>query len=294
MSKTDLANHHIYHDMLEQCEALILHKVANNAPASFHLASGGSRTRAKLCINAGIALQLPSHAIFMLAGAIELLHNASLIHDDLQDNDESRRGVESLWIKFGKGHAMCAGDLMISAAYSLIANIKPIESISALFTKIHDAVASTIEGQDLDLKSQNSMLCEQEYENIAALKSGPLIQLTLTLPLLMAGFPQYISSAEQAISQFAIAYQILDDIDDWQQDLHHSQLNLVNLLALNTSHQQALFIACSRAHFLLKQCQSTLSAMPHHSAASIIETATKMIAKTDRILMSLPKGELLV
>lgn len=293
MSQTDLAIKHIDFDIEEQCELTILQTVSSNVAAHYHLTSGGSRTRAKLCINAGNALQLPTHTTILIAAAIELLHNASLVHDDVQDGDECRRGVKSVWVKYGKADAICAGDLMISAAYSLVAQTAQLNHLPGAFKMIHEAVAHTICGQHLDLNALTS-ITDQEYEKIAALKSGPLIQLTLSLPLFLAGYTQFVERAETALAQFAVAYQILDDLEDWQQDLQRSQLNMVNLIALRGSHQQAKFIACNRAYYLLKQCQKTLSLMPQHCGISIIENAAKMITKTESILALLPKGEAIV
>ena len=62
--------------LLQHCEELMLFRLKDNEPSCFHLASGGSRTRAKLCIEAGLALQLPTKTIVALACTIELLHNA--------------------------------------------------------------------------------------------------------------------------------------------------------------------------------------------------------------------------
>ena len=286
MSETSLVTYNDFHEMLQQCETLMRDKVAHNAAALFHLTSGGSRTRAKLCIDAGRDLRLSPQSITSTAGAIELLHNASLIHDDLQDGDEHRRDNQSVWKKFGKGHAICAGDLMISAAYSLLAEVNANGHHASLFSTMHQAIADTVEGQHLDISAQNS-LSEHDYEKIAALKSGPLIQLTLSLPLLLAGYDKHIGAANTALAQFAVAYQILDDLDDWQQDLHRGQLNMVNLVASKSSNKEAIFVARSRAQYLLKQCQKTLALMPRQCAASMIETAVAMQQKAN----SLPVDE---
>ena len=179
--------------LLEQCENHMLGFIKDNEPSRFHLASGGSRTRAKLCIDAGTALQLPTSSIIALAGAVELLHNASLVHDDLQDQESTRRNREAIWKKYGKAHAICAGDAMISAAFASLAHVGSAPSLSALLIHMHEAVATTVRGQSQDIDAHNK-ITEQEYEDIAAMKSGPLIRLTLELPLLMAGCNQYISN----------------------------------------------------------------------------------------------------
>lgn len=265
--------------LLEQCENHMLGFIKDNEPSRFHLASGGSRTRAKLCIDAGTALQLPTLSIIALAGAVELLHNASLVHDDLQDQESTRRNREAIWKKYGKAHAICAGDAMISAAFASLAHVGSTPSLSALLIHMHEAVAMTVRGQARDLDASDD-ITEQEYENIAAMKSGPLIRLTLELPLLMAGCENYIPNAKFALSRFSIAYQILDDLDDWQQDARRNQLNLVNLIAAKSSIQEAITISKNRAQYLLKQCEKELALLPVNCASSFIRASKSLLAKT--------------
>lgn len=266
--------------MLQQCEDDMLFRLQHNQPSLFHLNSGGSRSRAKLCIEASTSLQLPAKAIIALACTIELLHNASLVHDDLQDSETTRRGRQSVWKKYGKSHAICAGDVMISSAYGALADIGAHPALAALLIHTNEAVSVTIRGQSRDIDA-NSNISEQQYEEIAAMKSGPLIQLTLGLPLLMAGHEQYVQRANQALHKFAIAYQIVDDLDDWQQDLQHNQLNLINLLAMKCSTREAISFARNRAQYLLKQCEKELKILPANCATSVIKASQKLLVKAN-------------
>jgi geranylgeranyl diphosphate synthase type II len=265
--------------ILKQCEEDMHFRIKDSQPGLFHLNSGGNRARATFCIEAGLALQLPEKSIVAMASTIELLHNASLIHDDLQDSETVRRGRQSVWKKFGKSHAICAGDVMISAAYGALADSQAHSALASLLTHTHRAVSTTIHGQsqDIDATADTSV---KQYERIAAMKSGPLIQLTLSLPLLMADMEEYVQTAHQALNNFAIAYQIVDDLDDWQQDLHQGQLNLINLLASRSSVEEATYIARNRAHYLLKQCEKELSLLPSNCAASVIKASQRLLAKT--------------
>ncbi|MBU5616380.1 polyprenyl synthetase family protein [Psychrobacter sp. TAE2020] len=251
----------------------------DNQPALFHLNSGGNRSRAKFCLEAGIALQLPTKSIIALACTIELLHNASLIHDDIQDLEDMRRGRQAVWKKYGKSHAICAGDVMISAAYGALANIGSHPALAKLLWQTHQAVSITIKGQSQDLDATDS-ISQQQYEKIAAMKSGPLIQLTLSLPLLMADRGEYLETAHHALQKFAVAYQIVDDLGDWQQDLQQNHLNLINLLALEYDIDEATHIAQNRAQCLLTQCQKELALFPADCAASIIEASQALLEKT--------------
>jgi geranylgeranyl diphosphate synthase type II len=266
--------------LMQQCEEELLFRVKHNQPCLFHLNSGGNRSRAKLCVEAGIALDLPSKAIIALACSVELLHNASLIHDDLQDAETVRRGRQSVWRKYGKSHAICAGDYMISAAFGALADVGQYDQIGALLSQTNEAVLHTIEGQSLDIDA-NENISEQEYESIASMKSGPLIQLTLTLPLIMSGHQEMVATANQALHKFAIAYQIVDDLDDYQQDAQRKQLNLINLLAAKSSMKEALYIARNRAQYLLKQCEKELVTLPNNCAESVLKASRGLLAKSN-------------
>ena len=265
--------------LLQQCEELMLFRLKDNEPSCFHLASGGSRTRAKLCIEAGLALQLPTNTILALACTIELLHNASLVHDDLQDADSTRRGRQSVWNKFGTSHAVCAGDVMISAAFGSLADVDNCSSLPSLLIQTQDAVSRTVKGQSRDLNAEVT-ITEHEYEDIAAMKSGPLIQLTLSLPLIAAGFDDQVKTVNNALNKFSIAYQILDDLDDWQQDLQKEQLNLVNLLVSRYSLEESLTISRNRVNYLLNRCQKELSVLPSNCAESVITATNNLLEKT--------------
>lgn len=265
--------------ILNQCEENMTFRLKDNLPALFHLNSGGNRTRARFCVEAGLALQLPVRYIVALACTIELLHNASLIHDDLQDSEITRRGRQTVWKKYGKSHAICAGDVMISAAYGALADIDTHPALAMLLKQTHQAVSTTIKGQSQDIDATDSTSVK-EYENIAAMKSGPLIQLTLSLPLLMADMSQHVKTANHALQNFAIAYQIVDDLDDWQQDLQQKNLNLINLFALRCDIDEAICTAQNRAQYLLEQCEKELALLPANCAASIIKASHALLAKT--------------
>lgn len=195
-----------------------------------HLRSGGSRVRARLGLDAAMALDLSNREAIAVATACELLHNASLVHDDLQDRDAERRGQPAVWAKFGPDVAICAGDLMLSAAYAALATLG--EQAAPLITHMHTRVSITIHGQSEDLdgarRSEMSLL---EYEAIAAGKSGPLLSLPLELALRIAGAGNQVSTALRAINSFALGYQMLDDLADVDADAVAGEVNAVTIMA---------------------------------------------------------------
>ncbi|WP_032096668.1 MULTISPECIES: polyprenyl synthetase family protein [unclassified Alteromonas] len=263
--------------VMELLEKELFSSVSENSAACYHLQSGGSRTRAKLCLQACEALSLNEQTALTLASCVELLHNASLVHDDLQDNDAQRRGRASVWSRFGKDIALCAGDLMLSKAYGALSDIEDVAKLPALIRCVSNNVSKTIEGQCKDIHQQVKSLAD--FEIIAAEKSGPLLQLSLALPLVAANYESAVDKASEAIRQFAIAYQIADDMDDWQADLANGQLNVVNLLARESDHDQAIELARTRAQYLLKRCELELKELPANCGESAIK-ACQLLFKT--------------
>jgi geranylgeranyl diphosphate synthase type II len=168
---------------------------------------------------------------------------------------------------------------MISAAYGALADVGEHLSLCALLSHTNEAVSVTIQGQSRDIEAKKN-ISEREYEDIAAMKSGPLIQLTLALPLLMAGHQDYVPLANSALHKFAIAYQIVDDLHDYQQDSQHGQLNFINVLAAKSSLKEAIYIAQTRTQYLLKQCEKELTSLPNNCAASVIKASEGLLAKT--------------
>ncbi|MBG6219643.1 MULTISPECIES: polyprenyl synthetase family protein [unclassified Janthinobacterium] len=206
--------------LLDAVELDLFHSVASHMPpsdaataAACHLRSGGQRVRARLAIHAGLSLQLAPGDIVAIATTVELLHNASLIHDDLQDRDLLRHGVATVWSAFGDNTAICAGDLMLAMAYGALGAVTQTSLLPALLNLTLAHTSKAIHGQCLDLAGpQHDDVAS--YESMARAKSGALLSLPTELALLAAGRAEAMPNARYAAESFAIGYQIVDDIDD--------------------------------------------------------------------------------
>ncbi len=184
-----------------------------------HLDSGGGRTRARIALGTGNALRLRAEDTVAIAAGSELLHNASLIHDDLQDVSSNRRGTDAVWSKFGANVAICAGDLLVSAAYGVLATCSDATRIAELSLVMHEATSRVINGQARDLAAQSEGIENvASYKSIARGKSGPLLSLPVELALTAAGLADSVPLAREAAEQLAIAYQIADDLEDEHAD----------------------------------------------------------------------------
>ena len=249
--------------------------------ARYHLNCGGKRIRAKIAIEAANALGLSEQNSLIIAAVSELLHNASLIHDDLQDGDMYRRDNQAVWAKFGKDIALCTGDLFISAAYAAVAQMSNTKLIPLMINTIHCETTAAIRGQCYDVNHKinpvNSLHC---YQQVAIAKSGALLSLPLQLALIASKYNKFLDSAKKATESFAIAYQIADDLSDLQNDMattnKPSVLNIIFVLqAAGHTHDvsnQAKQIALQEANKSIDLAQQ----LPHQSGRFLADLALKL------------------
>ena len=250
--------------------------------AAHHISAGGARVRARLALHAGRALGRPEAEAIAIAAACELLHNASLVHDDLQDRDEQRRGQDAVWRKYGDAVAICVGDLLLSAAYGALGATGA--SAASLSVRMHRRIAEVIQGQCADLALQGGVKTTLEnYERVASAKSAPLLVLPLELALTLAGRDDAVAAATAAGSLFAIGYQVADDLEDASQDAMHQELNIVSVLAASGEaepHERARALAVRR----FQQAQAAAAALPSGSGELLAAQASQRIERLSRTL----------
>ena len=155
-----------------------------------------------------------------VAGAVELIHTSSLIHDDLpaMDNDDFRRGKPTNHKVFGEAQAILAGDALLLDPYLLLANADlPSGVVVALVKELALASGShgMVAGQVLDMDGETQALTFEELKQIHALKTGKM----LTIPFVAAGLiaqqsDEVILSLRNLGEKVGQAFQIRDDILD--------------------------------------------------------------------------------
>jgi len=140
--------------------------------------------------------------------ALELIHNFSLIHDDIEDEDAQRRGRPTIWSLIGIPKAINAGDLMISLAL-LEAGKTPPEAVRCLL----DATRDLVDGQSLDLDFESRWVTPIEYRAMIQLKTGALFRSALELAGIMAAVsPEMIKRLASFGEELGMAFQIRDDL----------------------------------------------------------------------------------
>lgn len=248
-----------------------------------HLAAAGGYLRARLGYHTGRALGLAHEPALTCACISELLHNASLIHDDVLDHDSMRRGQKSIWNVWNEGVAICLGDLFISAAYGLVAGLGTHASrLPVLLSCVHHHVQTTIYGQAECFSL--AMTPEPDFEQCsqaACGKSGPLFALALEAPLLLTGHDDALDNARQAALTFATIYQLIDDIEDFDSDMTDQQQGVCNMLHALGSRGDIMPMASAldygRRH--LGRTRHLAGTLPEGSGQALIEEAHRLEEK---------------
>ena len=213
------------------------------AAAKYHFKNPGKSFRAQLALSSGLSLGLNTLDNLHWAAACELLHNASLIHDDISDASTHRRGQESIHQHFGPDMALCLGDWMIAKAFELGAKNRQYSSLQVAL--LAHSMQKTCSGQISDI-TQRQCAKLSEWQHIAKGKTAPLLIAPIKGAAIAAGLGTDINGLEHLIGLCALAYQGRNDIDDIIPSSHRSsdldgrKPNLViGLFAKQGTHREA-------------------------------------------------------
>jgi geranylgeranyl diphosphate synthase, type II len=186
----------------------------------YSLLAGGKRIRPVLALATARAVGLAQHEVMPLAGAIELIHTYSLIHDDLpaMDDDELRRGMPTCHVRFGEDVAILAGDGLYAEAFRhlLSARCSPAERVLGAAAELAGAtgVDGMVGGQYADV-SRDTPDGPAALRRLHELKTGRLIDASVVCVLLLGGIdgPATMSYRRFA-AELGVLFQIVDDILD--------------------------------------------------------------------------------
>jgi geranylgeranyl pyrophosphate synthase len=215
------------------------------------LARAGKRWRPFLAVAVFEALRADRHQPFpselrRIAVAVECFHKASLIHDDIEDNDASRYGEPSLHAEHGVPVALNVGDLLIGEGYRLIAesDFSPAQR-AAMLAVAAQGQRELCRGQGAELHWTRAPqpLSTARVLDIFRHKTAPAFEVALRLGALCAGVAKHDEVGE-VLSRYSealgIAYQIRDDLSDWDGEEESNDLaGLRPSVVLAVAHERA-------------------------------------------------------
>ena len=185
--------------------------------AAGHLiVNGGKRLRPYMVIRSCQILKGKVSNAMPAASAVEMVHNFSLVHDDIMDNDEMRHGVPTVHKKFGMPIAILAGDVLFSKAFQIITDSKlsPIAT-TQLVSRLAKACVDICEGQLLDVKmaEEKKIPSQAEYITMIGKKTAALFDVSCAMGAICAtNKVKDISNLSSFGKNLGIAFQITDDL----------------------------------------------------------------------------------
>lgn len=175
----------------------------------------GKQFRPILCLLACEAVGGTWQDALPTAAAIDLLHNFSLIHDDIEDRDPSRRHRATVWKTWGEAQAINAGDSMFAlAGRGLLETRIPTKALDVLARQFHDMSLSLTEGQFLDMQFESRQdVTPDEYLDMIGRKTGALVAFSCQAGALIGGASDLARDALHGFGcDLGMAFQIQDDI----------------------------------------------------------------------------------
>ena len=247
--------------------------------------SGGKRFRPLLAFSSGECFGVSQDVVLPFACALELIHNYSLVHDDLPsiDNDDYRRGQPSCHKAFGEDIALLTGDSLLTLAFEVMAQASLEENLLPRKEKVlreisHlSGVKGMIGGQLMDITLNPEELTEEVFHDLILKKTGGLITASVKTGALLGGAGD---SELEAIGQYGrnigLAFQIRDDILDTAQEADKGALSRPNYVS-----QFGLETAKKRLHNFIETARSVLdkasleSEELHYLASKLLELENK-------------------
>ena len=243
-----------------------------NSAGNYQLQTGGGFLRARMALASGRAFGSSKTYRVAAAAACEFIHNASLVHDDLLDRDTIRRGAPSVWKRYGDGVALCAGDLLLCAAFGVAADLDDSGESRLLSRYLAAMTGRIIQGQSVEIAhpENRSLPTLRAYLEATAAKTAPLIELPLITAAAAGGADR---NTQTCLRDFAaaigLAYQIIDDLDDlnsnrqslhsfhaWHHHRHGGNHHAEGRIRRATQHAIA---ALKRGRRLLEQLDSNVT-----------------------------------
>lgn len=182
-------------------------------PVAHHVFGGGKHVRAGLVLLCAAAVGGRSEDAVPGAVAVELVHNYSLLHDDIIDRDETRRHRPTVWARYGEGVAIVAGDALAALAMQVLLE-RPTTARVAAAALLADANQSMIAGQSADMAFETrTRVTVEECLAMERGKTGALLKAACAIGALLGGADDAAVGALAAYGEhLGISFQAVDDL----------------------------------------------------------------------------------
>ncbi len=185
-------------------------------PVNYIMGLGGKRIRPVLSLVACQMFYKEASKALPLAYALEMFHNFSLVHDDIMDEAQLRRGSPSVHIKYDANTAILSGDAMLVLAYEALMEFTEVPLLPSLIRVFNQTALEVCEGQSMDMDFESRMDVQiPEYLKMIELKTAALLGGALEMGAIAGGASTEATRQLAAFGRnFGVAFQLQDDILD--------------------------------------------------------------------------------
>lgn len=204
----DLAKVNVVINQAVQSEVALISQIG-----TYIISAGGKRLRPIITILAGKALGYDGEKLYSLAAMVEFIHTSTLLHDDVVDESELRRGRKTANNLFGNAAAVLVGDFLYTRAFQLMVGSGSMKILEVMA----DATNIIAEGEVMQLMNiGNTDITEAEYVQVIQYKTAKLFEAAAQVGAILAGAAP---EQEQALKDYGMyvgtAFQIIDDVLDY-------------------------------------------------------------------------------
>jgi octaprenyl-diphosphate synthase len=196
--------------------------------AEYIINSGGKRLRPMLVVLAARACGYQGRHHITLAAIIEFIHTATLLHDDVVDESELRRGQESAHAVWGNAASVLVGDFLYSRSFQMMVNVDSMRVMEVL----SDATNTIAEGEvEQLLNLHDPEVSEQSYFSVIEKKTAKLFEAACQLGAVISGKPELERALAVFGTELGAAFQVADDVLDYTADAGELGKNIGDDLA---------------------------------------------------------------
>jgi octaprenyl-diphosphate synthase len=297
-----------HQDMLK-VNTLILERAESHVDmvpelARYLIDAGGKRLRPMLTVAASQALGEPNGEQVNFAGAIEFLHNATLLHDDVVDESDMRRGRPAARIVWGNQASVLVGDFLLGQAFMMMVETANVDALKVI------ARAATIiaEGEVFQLqKTRDLTTTTAEYDEVIGAKTATLFRAATEVGAIAGGADESRRAALRDYGyELGMAFQLVDDVLDYRgeagtmgknagDDLREGKMTLPAILALaeaNPAEREIIVSSLGRPDANETALQQVVAIMNRHGTLTrTLEKAEAHVGRARSALAPLPESE---
>jgi octaprenyl-diphosphate synthase len=295
---------------MEKVNALILSRADSRVEmvpelARYLIEAGGKRLRPMLTVASAMVFGKADGSQTNFAAAVEFLHNATLLHDDVVDESDLRRGKAAARIIWGNQASVLVGDFLLGQAFLMMVETGKLDALGVL------AHAATIiaEGEVLQLsKVRDLAATPADYEDVIHAKTATLFAAAAEAGA-MAGTSDKakIAAMREYGEQLGMAFQLVDDVLDYRgesgamgkntgDDLREGKMTLPVILALRAAsaeERETIAAVLGKTDASAEQLAGVVAIMGRHgSLDATVKKAHEHVAKARAALLPLPAGEM--